>query len=293
MKKPGIIFLIAVVFWIGTVIITFHDNKEIEETNLPDHSEYFFVEDYSHVLNENTEKYIYDVACRLEEDTNAQVVVVTVPNTQESELEDFSIDLANKWGIGDANLDNGILLLFETDETYPHVRLEVGAGLEGAIPDGKAGRILDDYAVGPKEAGLWNKGAGNTFIAVVKEIYAEYGKEPSYSLEFSENWGDGEAETVGTFADMEFPEAIVRINEKPFGTQVKDAIVDGTLLFFGILFIIGMIAAFILAIVSVFTGGGGGGSFIGRSYGGGRSSGGGFSGHSGGGGSFRGGGASR
>ncbi len=290
MKKGYIIGIIIILVWIGSVIFSFNDNKEIEETNFPGHSDYFFVEDYSKVLNESTERFIYNAACRLEEDTKAQVVVVTVPGTQASSLEEYSITLANNWGIGDSDLDNGVLLLFTTVEDDPHVRLEIGAGLEGVIPDGKAGRILDDYAVEDKDSGYFNRAAGNTFVAVVKEIYSEYGKEAPENLQYSDDWGDGALETAGTFADMEFPEVVIRENDKSFGVQLKDALVDGTFLAAGILVVIGLIAGFIFTIISIFTGGRGGGS-IGRIF----SSGGGShsSGHSGGGGSFSGGGASR
>jgi len=292
MDKKRIIWLVLLVLWLGCVIYTFFDNKEVEETNYPSHSDYFFVEDYSKVLNEQTEKYIYNVACALETETKAQVAVVTVPNTQASDLEEFSITLANNWGIGDEKLDNGVLLLFDTTEDDPHVRLEIGKGLEGAIPDGKAGRILDDYAVEAKDNGEFNKAAGNTFVAVVKEIYSEYGKEAPEDLIFSEDWGDGSETTAGTFADMEFPEVITKKNDKPFVIQLKDAFIDGTYLAGGIFVVIAVIYILLGSVIGIFTGkgpfsGGRGGFF---SSGGGGYSGGG---HSGGGGSFGGGGASR
>ena len=55
--------------------------------------------------------------------------------------------------------DNGVLLLFVTNPDEPHISMEVRKGLDGALPDGKAGRILDDFAVGPRDAGQWNKAA--------------------------------------------------------------------------------------------------------------------------------------
>ena len=284
-KKPGlkrIILLITLIITvIGTIIIYF-DNRTVVETVYPDPTGYFYVEDYSHVLNEKTERFILDEAVRLNEATKAQVVVVMAPNTQSNALYDFSVNLANRWGIGDEKLDNGVLLFFVTDPEDPHVRMDVGKGLEGAIPDGKAGRILDDYAVGPRDEGLWNKAAGDSFVAVLKEVYTEYGIPVPETVDFQE-WED--PPTGGTFADADFPEPIEKENDAPLFDQILEAFLI-TLVFLAIFAVI-----IVISIIITFWGGSGGG---GSSYGGGGSSfGGGGGGYHGGGGSFGGGGASR
>ena len=286
-KKPGlkrIILLITLIITvIGTIIIYF-DNRTVVETVYPDPTGYFYVEDYSHVLNEKTERFILDEAVRLNEATKAQVVVVMAPNTQSSALYDFSVNLANRWGIGDEKLDNGVLLFFVTDPEDPHVRMDVGKGLEGAIPDGKAGRILDDYAVGPRDEGLWNKAAGDSFVAVLREIYGEYGIPVPETVDFQE-WEDPDSPTGGTFADADFPEPIEKENDAPFFDQILEAFLI-TLVFLAIFAVI-----IVISIIITFLGGSGGG---GSSYGGGGLSfGGGGGGYHGGGGSFGGGGASR
>ena len=169
MKTPvkillGIVLLIAA-GWLAMFLFDMYLISS-PSTVYPEHTENFYVEDYSGCLNEETERYIYEEAERLERKTTAQVVVVTVPNTHEDEIEDYSINLANKWGIGQKETDNGVLLLICTDEGKEGIRLEIGKGVEGVIPDGKAGRILDTYAVEAKNNHEWNKLAGNTFSAM-------------------------------------------------------------------------------------------------------------------------------
>lgn len=277
------------VFWvvliIGTLVSFFERRQTIIVQDVPP-TEYFFVEDYSRVLNETTERYIYDEAVRLYQETKAQVVVATVPNTQEQDLEEFSADLANDWGIGDAELDNGILLLFVTDEDDPHVRLEIGEGLEGAISDGAAGRILDKYAVNDKEDGKWNRAAANTFSVVLEKVYGEYGMDTPSSVATAKNWGDGSEVTDGTFGDATYPEAKYEKNTEPLFEQWLVALLIG----FVFASIFGVATWFGLAFGE--GGGGSGGRYYGGSggFGGGSFGGGGFS---GGGGSFGGGGASR
>ncbi len=284
-KKTNIALIAVLIFVFITVVATafiYVDNSSVKETVYPDPTKYFYVEDYSRVLNERTERFIMDEAVELERKTKAQVVVVMAPGTGDDTLYDFSVKLANNWGIGDRELDNGVLIFFVTDPEDPHVRMEVGKGLEGALPDGKAGRILDDYAVGPRDEGLWNKAAGDTFIAAVKEVYGEYGLEAPDSLAAIE-WEDENEATDGTFADAEFPEVRVKENEAPFLQQLLEA-------FLTYLVLLGFLAVIALIGLLGMLFGGGGGSGGGRGYSGGGHSGGGFS---GGGGSFGGGGASR
>ncbi len=280
-----ILLVIGIITFIGTAFFYITDD-EVAVVEYPKPTEYFFIEDYSKVLNETTESYIYEEAVALYEKTKAQVVVVTVPDTYEDIFYDFSIKLANDWGIGDAELDNGILILFLTDPSDPHVRMEVGKGLEGAVTDGIAGRILDEYAVEAKDAGLWNKAAANTFTATLGYIYPEYGLDIPDTLIISDNWHDGEEETEGTFADAYFPEMYYVENKASFTERLEDAFINFLALVF-IILILGVcivIAGVLWLFGSAFLGGGGGGSS------GGGGSGGGFS---GGGGSFGGGGASR
>ncbi len=203
------LFLIVSVF--GTILFTFIGLSDTKTTQYPDPTELFFVDDYSHVWNADTEYWIFDQAVRLYEVSKAQICLVSVPDTQADSLETYSLKLANSWGIGDEEEDNGILILFTTDE--PHVRLEVGKGLEGCIPDGKAGRILDEYAVKPKDKGEWNKAALNTFIAVAKTIYEEYGIKAPADLEFFEE--TDESGGLSSEADGEVPQMIVEENEDP------------------------------------------------------------------------------
>ena len=283
--KVLIAFLITSVVGTGFVYST---NREQKVTQYPEHSELFYIEDYSGVFTQETEQFILDRATALEAATKAQVVVVAVPDTQEDTLESYSVQLANEWGIGDAELDNGVLLLFTTTE--PHVRLEVGLGLEGCLPDGKAGRILDDYAVDAKNHGRWNEAALRTFSAVLQVIYEEYDVVPAQTIDF-----EGEiSETVEgkTMADQPFPAVLKQANPDPVWEQLL------------VSFIAFWFIAFVPFLVAVLffspnkSGGSSGGGYGGYSGGfssggfssGGFSSGGGFH---GGGGSFGGGGASR
>jgi len=271
--------------WLGVFIFSLVV-LNMPVTVYPKPTENFYVEDYSGCLNEETERYIYEGAEQLEKDTGVQMVVVTVPNTHQDELENYSVHLANEWGIGNAKEDNGILLLIRTDKDKESVRLEIGKGMEGDIPDGKAGRILDDYAVAAKKAHQWNALAGDTFSAVVAEVYKIKGMECPKAIRTGQDWQDGKAETKGTFADANFPE------EKKLGLTASENI-SRSFSNANKYFLWGtLVAAVILIFIIMAVVHEGIRNYDGRRRGY-RSSGGSSGGHHGGGGSFGGGGASR
>jgi len=103
-----------------------------------------FVSDNAKMLSQKTKEKIYQLNKQLAASTNgAQFVVVTVPELPRGEdIESYSNKVFNQLGIGDKNENNGVLYLVALDER--EFRLEVGYGLEGLIPDGKADDIIND-----------------------------------------------------------------------------------------------------------------------------------------------------
>ncbi len=78
----------------------------------------------------------------LEKAKGSQVVVVIIPTTEPEAIEQYSIRLAEAWKIGREGVDDGVILLVAKDDRK--LRIEVGYGLEGAIPDIYAKRIIEN-----------------------------------------------------------------------------------------------------------------------------------------------------
>ena len=70
-----------------------------------------------------------------------QIAVAVIDTTGNSTPENYSIDLARSWGIGDKEKDNGVLLLIALEDRA--LRIAVGSGIEGELTDVTAGRIVD------------------------------------------------------------------------------------------------------------------------------------------------------
>lgn len=79
----------------------------------------------------------------LEKQKGAQLVVLMVGTTQPDDFEDYSLRVAEQNKLGRKGVDDGVLLLIAKDDR--RVRIEVGYGLEGAIPDAAAARIIREY----------------------------------------------------------------------------------------------------------------------------------------------------
>jgi len=133
----------------------------------------FYVNDLAGILTKENKDHIVSVNAELYQKTGAQVVVVTMDTLDGDSLEQFATDMFRSYGIGSREKDNGILLLVVKNDR--DIRLEVGYGLEGAITDGKAGRILDTYVIPYLKQDLWSEGIISGFDAVVQAICGEYG----------------------------------------------------------------------------------------------------------------------
>jgi len=79
---------------------------------------------------------------RFDEETSTQVVVAVFPKLESLSLEDFTFRTAESWRVGREGLHNGAVLFVFVDDRQ--MRIEVGYGLEGALPDVLAFRILED-----------------------------------------------------------------------------------------------------------------------------------------------------
>lgn len=134
-----------------------------------------YVGDYANVLTEQTEQYIIAQNQTLSELTGAQIVVVTVDFLDGMEIEDYAYTIFNAWGIGDAEQNNGLLLLLAIgEENYYAMQ---GKGLEGVLSSGTLGDYLYDYLEADFAVGAYDAGVYKVFNAFLQWFDAYY--EPS------------------------------------------------------------------------------------------------------------------
>lgn len=162
----GITCLVLITSWFGPCV-----NQAAAA--IPDPPTELYVLDQAGVMSSATESMIINTSKELARQTKAQVAVVTVKTLDGLTIEDVALQIYRKWQLGDKQLNNGVLILVATTEHQS--RIEVGYGLEGALPDGKTGRIQDDNMLPAFQQGNYDLGLSNGYKAVVAEVAKEYG----------------------------------------------------------------------------------------------------------------------
>ena len=133
----------------------------------------FYVYDGAQVLSDSTENDILAKNATLYSASGAQIVVVTVNDTEGYSCEEYAYELANSWGIGDATKNNGVLLLLDIEgQDYQCIQ---GRGLENYLPTTTLSRILRKELEPDFAAGTYDAGVAKTFEALYGEVAAIYG----------------------------------------------------------------------------------------------------------------------
>ncbi|MFP5520622.1 MAG: TPM domain-containing protein [Bdellovibrionia bacterium] len=123
------------------------------------------------LMTRSHRKELVDLLYRYNQQGKSQVQVLIVATTQPETIEQYSLRAVEKWKLGDAKKDNGLLLVVAYQDRK--IRIEVGQGLEGAIPDIYAKRIISDLMTPMFRAQEYSAG----IVAGVFEILTLVDKE--------------------------------------------------------------------------------------------------------------------
>ncbi len=253
-----------------------------------------WVVDLTNTLTSTQKQLLEQQLKQFAETKGSQLAVLIVPTTTPESIEQYSIRVVEKWQLGRKGIDDGVLLLIAKNDRK--LRIEVGYGLEGVIPDAVAKRVISEiispyFKVGDFYGGI---------VAGVQQLIRLIEGEPLPAPEYQNDYREPGVQDLLFFLVfiLFFAPAFRSLFGRLIGSGVAGGIaglltwsVTATL----VVSILAGAAIFILALM--FTSGGrsnfpgGRGGYYGGGFGGGWSGGGGFGG-GGGGGSFGGGGAS-
>ena len=125
-----------------------------------------YVEDRANIISDNYEKNLNGYLQELEQKTGAQMVVLTIDTTNGIPIETYTINLADRWKLGQKGKDNGALIVVaKNDRAY---RLEIGYGLEGILPDSFCGTVGRAYFAPYFKKGQYSEGI---FLGTVVLVY--------------------------------------------------------------------------------------------------------------------------
>ena len=130
-------------------------------------------------------------AIALQQRKGSQLQVLIVPTTQPEDIAQYTTRVFERWQLGRKGVDDGVLLVVAKEDR--RVRIEAGYGLEGAIPDAVANRIIQEYLVPAFRAGDYAGGIAAASGMLVKLIDGEALPPPvsAHRAQRDDSGGDG------------------------------------------------------------------------------------------------------
>ncbi|MCL4417459.1 MAG: TPM domain-containing protein [Actinobacteria bacterium] len=176
-------YILIILIFMLTILFSFTGCTAAKENTLdfPDYNGY--VNDYTGTLSAEWKAKTENLVQAVREETSCEIAVTIIDKLGNATIEEYAAGLFAKWGIGKKDKDNGVLLLVALKDRQ--LRIEVGYGLEGIIPDIKAKYIIDDVITPRFKNNDYDSGIYNGVVAIANIIYEEHGKN---LLSYSDNF---------------------------------------------------------------------------------------------------------
>lgn len=131
-----------------------------------------FVNDYARVLTPAERTRLEGKLSQFRNATSNVIVISTVKNLRGLTIEEFSLNMFEKWKMWEGDRKNGVLILISTDDR--RMRVHVGYGLEGALPDALAGRVVNDIMSPFFREGQFFAGLDRATSAIMEATAGEF-----------------------------------------------------------------------------------------------------------------------
>ncbi len=131
------------------------------------------VNDFAGIIPADSEERMNRLSQEVLEKTGTAIVVATVEDTGDNEPAMYANELYQAWGIGKKGEDKGILILLAVQERQ--IRIETGYGVEGILPDGLVGKILDRFVIPALKEGDYGTGMENAVSVIARVVARDAG----------------------------------------------------------------------------------------------------------------------
>ncbi|UCF98361.1 MAG: TPM domain-containing protein [Spirochaetaceae bacterium] len=135
------------------------------------------VTDLAGLLSAEQAEQLNDLLLEYEAETSNQFAVLIIPSLSGENLESYSIEVAATWALGQADKDNGLLLLVALKER--RLRIEVGYGLEGVLTDAFCGRVIDNTIVPYFKNEQYFEGISAGLLELIRQTGDEFSPDPA------------------------------------------------------------------------------------------------------------------
>ena len=134
------------------------------------------VNDFANVLSPSFETQLENYLVGFNDTTSTQITLVTVNDLCGEEASFFAFDLGEKWGVGNAKFDNGIVVLYKPKQANSkgQIYIATGYGLEGILPDAIGKRIVENEMIPYFKQGQTEKGLLEGILTITEITGGEY-----------------------------------------------------------------------------------------------------------------------
>ncbi|HVZ56588.1 MAG TPA: TPM domain-containing protein [Chitinophagaceae bacterium] len=167
------------IFLLLTLVASVSARAQIEKVIPPKPNPPRLVNDYTGTLTPEQAESLENKLVRYDDSTSNQVVVTIIPTLKDYPIEDVSLGILRQWGVGNKEKNNGIVLLVAKEDHQ--VRIEVGYGLEGAVPDITANQIIQSDIVPNFRQENYYRGLDLATSDIIKAAAGEYKAPAGYS----------------------------------------------------------------------------------------------------------------
>ena len=130
------------------------------------------VNDLANILKPQERAALEQKLVAYNDSTSTQIAILTMPNLSGYDAASFSFETAEKWGIGRKSKNNGILILMSVEER--DVYIATGYGMEGAVPDALAKRIVSNQLIPNFKQGKFYEGFDEATSTIIKLAEGEF-----------------------------------------------------------------------------------------------------------------------
>ena len=169
----------------------FSENVFPEKLNPPR-----IVNDYTNFLSQKENAYLENKLVKFNNETSTQIAIVIVKSLNGYDKSDYAARLGEKWGVGQKGSNNGLLILIKPKYAREkgEVFIATGYGLEGAVPDAVAKRIVEREIIPNFKNGLYFKGLNSAVDRIIELTKGEY-----TSNEYMKKNTEGAGSVIGFF----------------------------------------------------------------------------------------------
>jgi uncharacterized protein len=162
-------FVLTILFFLQALLFA---NNALAQNIIAKPNPATLVTDVAGVLTPEQKQALENKLVAIDDSSSNQIAVVIIPSLDGYPKEEYATKLFRDWGIGNKKTNNGVLLLIAVNDRQ--IRIEVGYGLEGAIPDITALNIIDNDIKPAFKAGNYYEGIDQATDNIAKAAVGEY-----------------------------------------------------------------------------------------------------------------------